>query len=147
MLAVATGSIIGYTVVVLMWVFCLWLILTERIGWTSDLSQTTWIYCPHCDNELVADLDTVCVDQWRWRKAGVDPDDLVEDWHNRLGPPEMLLSEYMGLTEEQYSLWVEYPPVNEYEVVYKCGKCKGYSAWDFDHYPAPILTRQRLFGS
>lgn len=118
-------------------------ILIKQAWDNRPASQHTWVYCPHCKNELAGDEHTVCVDQWNWRQAGIDPDDLVEDWHNRLGAPDVRLHEYMGLSWNEYGLWVEYPPVNGFEVIYKCGNCSGYSAWDFDHFPAPILTRSR----
>lgn len=145
MIASLSGTVFFY-VILGIWVVILWAVCTNRLrlGWSDIRTQYTFLYCPNCSNELAGDEHTVCVDQARWRQDGEDPDDLVEEWHLRMthGPG---LAEYMGLSEAEYSLWVEYPPVNEYEVVYKCGKCKTYSAWDFDHYPAPIHLRHRVF--
>lgn len=143
MLAVATSQLVLDIVSASAATAVLFLLIKMARESFSLGQQHTFVYCPHCNNELAGDKHTVCVDQAQWRQAGVDPDDLVEDWHNRLGAPDVRLHEYMGLSWNEYGLWAEYPPVNGFEVIYKCGNCSGCSAWDFDHFPAPILTRSR----
>lgn len=48
-------------------------------------------------------IDQVLAGEALWR----DVDDWVERWHSGDGPPE--LRDHLGMTEDEYGLWVERP--------------------------------------